>query len=251
MSSQPIKTPSRRRLLLVGIVALVARRRHRRRRPHRAGLAASRTLVAVDERTRRSRPSRSPSSQHGDAEQNLTLPGTIQPYNKAAIYARVNGYLKSWKQDIGAQVKAGRGAGLDRHAGSRPAARAGQGRLWRPPRPTTTWRRSPPSAGRRCAHAGPCRSRRADESAADAAAKKAVIGCRRRRMCDSWRRWNPSSSIVAPFDGVVTARNTDVGALINAGSSCRAGAVRGVRPAPGPHLRPGAAGVLGRAPCRV
>src|SRR5882724_7403946 len=43
----------------------------------------------------------------GDGEQKLILPGTIQPYNKAAIYARVNGYLKSWASDIGAHVKAG------------------------------------------------------------------------------------------------------------------------------------------------
>src|SRR6202043_1025016 len=43
----------------------------------------------------------------GDTGQSLILPGTIQPYNKAAIYARVAGYLKSWEQDIGAEVKAG------------------------------------------------------------------------------------------------------------------------------------------------
>src|SRR4051794_41643813 len=48
---------------------------------------------------------------HGNAEQSLILPGTIQPYNKAAIYARVSGYLKSWKQDMGAHVKAGQGLG--------------------------------------------------------------------------------------------------------------------------------------------
>ena len=41
---------------------------------------------------------------------------------------------------------------------------------------------------------------------------------RLRLMCGSWRRWNPSRHIVAPFDGVVTKRNTDIGALINAGS---------------------------------
>ncbi len=35
------------------------------------------------------------------------LPGNIQPYNKAAIYARVSGYLKTWQQDIGAHVTAG------------------------------------------------------------------------------------------------------------------------------------------------
>src|ERR1700686_4737304 len=99
MSSQPIKTPSRRRLLLVGIIALVA-----------AGAVATYGLI-----------SRARSNQdlvrwtnvqavpivalaelvRGAGEQTLILPGDIQPYNKAAMYARVNGYLKSWNTDIG------------------------------------------------------------------------------------------------------------------------------------------------------
>jgi multidrug efflux pump subunit AcrA (membrane-fusion protein) len=41
------------------------------------------------------------------AEQRLILPGSLQPYSKATIYARVNSYLKSWNKDIGAPVKAG------------------------------------------------------------------------------------------------------------------------------------------------
>jgi len=45
--------------------------------------------------------------EQGNAQQYLTLPGIIQPYYKASIYARVSGYLKSWQEDIGAQVKAG------------------------------------------------------------------------------------------------------------------------------------------------
>src|SRR5436853_7006093 len=43
----------------------------------------------------------------GSSHQTLTLPGNIQPFNKAAIYARVNGYVKSWDHDIGSPVKAG------------------------------------------------------------------------------------------------------------------------------------------------
>jgi multidrug efflux pump subunit AcrA (membrane-fusion protein) len=43
----------------------------------------------------------------GDAKQRLTLPGNIEPYYKAAIYARVSGYLKSWQQDIGGHVTTG------------------------------------------------------------------------------------------------------------------------------------------------
>src|ERR1700680_3414970 len=43
----------------------------------------------------------------GSTRQTLTLPGNIQPFNKAAIYARVNGYVKSWDHDIGSPVKSG------------------------------------------------------------------------------------------------------------------------------------------------
>src|ERR1700675_520023 len=43
----------------------------------------------------------------GATHQTLTLPGNIQPFNKAALFARVNGYVKSWDHDIGSPVKAG------------------------------------------------------------------------------------------------------------------------------------------------
>src|SRR5882757_8308159 len=43
----------------------------------------------------------------GSTHQTLTLPGNIQPFNRAASFARVNGYVKSWDHDIGSPVKAG------------------------------------------------------------------------------------------------------------------------------------------------
>ncbi len=45
--------------------------------------------------------------ERGAATRPLTLPGTIQPFYRASIYARVNGYLDHWTRDIGAQVKQG------------------------------------------------------------------------------------------------------------------------------------------------
>jgi multidrug efflux pump subunit AcrA (membrane-fusion protein) len=61
----------------------------------------------------------------GGSNQPLTLPGNIQPFNRAAIFARVNGYVKSWEHDIGSPVKAGQV--LATMPRSRPAARSGQG----------------------------------------------------------------------------------------------------------------------------
>src|SRR5947208_16717470 len=43
----------------------------------------------------------------GSAHQTLTLPGNIQPFNRAAIFARANGYVKSWNHETGSQVKTG------------------------------------------------------------------------------------------------------------------------------------------------
>jgi membrane fusion protein, multidrug efflux system len=106
MSSQRVKTPRPRRLLLAGIIlvgaaaaiaatGLVGRARSRQDLVQWTNAQAVPT-VALAQLAR------------GDGgQQRLVLPGTIQPYNKASIYARVNGYLKSWDKDIGAQVKAG------------------------------------------------------------------------------------------------------------------------------------------------
>src|SRR5712671_6574643 len=105
MSSQLIKTPRPRRLLLVGMIALVA-----------AGAVAAYGLIIrarsnqdlVQWTNAQAVPTVALARLvRGAAEQILILPGDIQPYNKAAIYARVNGYLKNWNKDIGAQVKAG------------------------------------------------------------------------------------------------------------------------------------------------
>ena len=43
----------------------------------------------------------------GPSETEITLPGNLAPYSEASIYARTNGYLKSWKTDLGAKVAGG------------------------------------------------------------------------------------------------------------------------------------------------
>ncbi len=94
MSSRPPKTLSPRQLLLVGIIALVA-----------AGGIAANGLISrarnkqdlVQWTNAQAVPTVALAKLvRGDAEQRLILPGNIEPYYKAAIYARVSGYLKSW-----------------------------------------------------------------------------------------------------------------------------------------------------------
>jgi RND family efflux transporter MFP subunit len=156
----------------------------------------------------------------GDAEQRLILPGSLQPYSKATIYARVNGYVKSWDKDIGAPVKAGEvlasieAPDLDQQLAQARATLASAKAnhdiaAINAERDNTLVKKSVVSPAT------------ADQTAADAEAKKAIMDAstayvRQLEATESFKQ------IVAPFDGIVTARNTDIGALINSGSAGQA-----------------------------
>jgi RND family efflux transporter MFP subunit len=215
MSPEPVKTPRPRRLMLVGIIALVA-----------AGAIAANGLISrarstqdLDQWTKaQAVPTVALATlAHGDAEQSLILPGNIQPYYKAAIYARVSGYLKSWEQDIGARVKAGQVLALidtpdldqqlEQAKADLATANANEQLA------AVTAKRYSALVGRQVVS-----QQAMDEKAADAAAKKTIAdsaqaNVRRLEALESFK------TVVAPFDGVVTQRNTDIGALINAGST--------------------------------
>jgi RND family efflux transporter MFP subunit len=147
----------------------------------------------------------------------LDLPGRLEAYIRAPIYARIPGYLKSWKYDIGAKVKAGDVlAEIDT-----------------------------PDLDQQLTQA------RADLSVAQANAKLAQISAERWQSLASTDAvakqdvdqrtftWNANIAqvkaaqanvdrlvaeegfkrLIAPFDGIVTARETDIGALINVGAA--------------------------------
>lgn len=152
-----------------------------------------------------------------DVGEDLVLPGTVQAFVEAPIYARTNGYLKSWRTDIGTEVKKGQllaeidtpevDQQLSQAEADLETARANANlssstnRRWQGLLSTESVSRQD-----------------ADEKAGDAAAKKAAVdsaaaNVARLRDLESFKH------VVAPFDGIVTARNTDIGALINAGQS--------------------------------
>src|SRR5258708_5670659 len=155
--------------------------------------------------------------QRGDANRTLTLPGNIQPYYKASIYARVNGYLKTWTKDIGAQVKMGDvlasidAPDLDQQLVQARATLASA---------KANYDIAVITAGRNNVLLKQqfVAQQLADQTAADAAAKKAVMDAAAANV-GQLEAMQSFKQIVAPFDGIVTARNTNVGALINAGSA--------------------------------
>jgi RND family efflux transporter MFP subunit len=147
----------------------------------------------------------------------LVLPGTVQAYIEAPIYARTNGYLKAWGTDIGTQVTKGQLLGeidtpeVDRQLSQAEAdlatARANEALS------TTTNVRWQGLLATESVSKQDADERAGDAAARKAAADSAAANVARLRELESFKR------VVAPFSGVITARNTDIGALINAGQS--------------------------------
>jgi len=147
----------------------------------------------------------------------LDLPGRLEAYSRAPLYARVSGYLKNWKVDIGAQVKGGElmaeietpdldqqllQAKADLATAQANAALA-----------STTAKRWKSMLG-----SDSVSKQEVDEKEGDFNAKQAMVKAAQANV-DRIQALKGFTRIVAPFDGVVTARNTDVGALINVGGA--------------------------------
>jgi RND family efflux transporter MFP subunit len=147
----------------------------------------------------------------------LILPGNIQANYEAPIYARTSGYLKRWLVDIGTPVKAGQllaeiespevDSQLRQAQADLATAQANQkiadltAERWRNLRATDS-----------------VSKQEADEKISLAASNDAQVQAARANV-QRLRELSGFEKIVAPFDGVVTARNTDIGQLISAGGN--------------------------------
>ena len=151
------------------------------------------------------------------AAEEIVLPANVQAFTDAPIYARTNGYLKKWYADIGTRVKAGQLlAEIDTPEVDQQLRQA----------------RADLSTAEANLHLSQITAERyagllktdsvskqdADNAEGDYEAKKAIVksgeaNVQRLTELLSFQR------IYAPFDGVITARNTDIGQLIDSGSS--------------------------------
>jgi RND family efflux transporter MFP subunit len=153
----------------------------------------------------------------GPGSDKLVLPGSVQAFYEAPIYARTNGYLKVWNTDIGTPVKKGQVLALidtpevDQELLQAQADLATAAANYQLARTTNErWQGllSSESVSQQDA------DQRAGDAAAKAAARQsAAANLARLQELESFKR------VLAPFDGIVTQRNTDIGALINAGQS--------------------------------
>lgn len=170
-------------------------------------VAAGRTIPIVDVAT--PRPPKGPTP--------LELPGRLEAAARASLFARVNGYIAKWNFDIGAKVKAGdvlaeiEAPDLDQQLYQAQSdlamAQANEelanitNQRYQSLLPNATVSRQA-----------------ADEKASDLAAKSAIVRSQQANVA-RLQALAHYKRVVAPFDGVVTARSTDVGALINSGSA--------------------------------
>lgn len=147
----------------------------------------------------------------------MELPGRIEAWSSAPIYARVSGYVKSWDTDIGAPVKAGHVLAEIETPDLDQALRQARAELLRA-RSEANLASTSAKRWQALLNSDSVSRQEVEERAADAQAKEAQVAAleanvERTLALQQYRR------LVAPFDGVVTARNTDVGALINVGMS--------------------------------
>ena len=147
----------------------------------------------------------------------IDLPGRLEAYNRAPIFARVSGYLKYWNADIGARVKAGDviaeidAPDLDQQLLQARADLANQQASAKLSDVTLARRKTLIASN--FVSMQEIDERTADLSNKNAAVKSNQANVERLEALASYKK------ITVPFDGIVTSRSTDVGALINAGQS--------------------------------
>jgi RND family efflux transporter MFP subunit len=149
----------------------------------------------------------------------IVLPGNTQAFTSAPIYARTNGYLKRWYVDIGAHVKKGQllveidAPEIDQELQqARADLKTAQAQLELAKITADRWQI--------LSQTNSVSKQETDQAVGNYHAMQATVDSKAANV----RRLEELQSfekISAPFDGVLTARNTDVGALINAGASAQ------------------------------
>jgi RND family efflux transporter MFP subunit len=153
--------------------------------------------------------------QLGPSEGELVLPGNVSAFYKGSIYARVNGYVKDWYEDIGAHVKKGQvlavidSPDLDQQLAQARAdlVRAQANRQLA----DVTYGRWDSLSKKNIVS-----QQAKDEKYGDAMAKAADVQAAQANVA-RLEAMTSFKNLTAPFDGIVTARSLDIGDLVDAG----------------------------------
>ena len=152
----------------------------------------------------------------GDASQDLVLPAMLQAFNESPVYARVNGYVAKWLTDIGQQVHTGQLlAVIDSPQVDQQLVQAraslNQARATLSLADTTTKRYQDLIGSNSVSQ------QELDQNLQNQAVQRANVQSTTAQV--AWLEQEQRyEKIVAPFDGVITERRTDIGDLVNAGN---------------------------------
>ena len=151
-----------------------------------------------------------------DAGNSLALPGNVQAYNSAPLYARTNGYVSKWFVDIGSPVKAGEVMAVidtpdvdQQLAAARADLQTAKANEALASTTSTRWAT--------LLQKDAVSKQEADEKSGDFAAKRAVTNAAAANV-SRLVALQGFSRIIAPFAGVVTSRSTQIGQLVSAGA---------------------------------
>ena len=147
----------------------------------------------------------------------IILPGNVQPYISSPVYARTNGYLKRWYFDIGARVKKGQLLAVIETPEVDQQLQQARSNL------LTAQANLELASITKTRYQGLLKSNAVAQQDVDNAvgtynANKAIVEADKAAV-EQYSALVSFEKIYAPFDGIITARNTDVGDLINSGSS--------------------------------
>jgi RND family efflux transporter MFP subunit len=147
----------------------------------------------------------------------IALPGNTQAFTDTAIYSRTNGYLKSWYFDIGAHVRKGQLMAVIETPEIDQQLQVAQADL-KSAQANLDLANTTSARYVNLLKTNSVSKQETDVAVSDAAAKKAAVDAamanvRRLEQLQSFE------NVYAPFDGIVTARNTDIGRLISAGQN--------------------------------
>src|SRR6267143_5780882 len=147
----------------------------------------------------------------------IILPGNVEPYISSPIYSRTNGYLKKWYVDIGGRVKQGQLLAVIDTPEVDQQLQQSLSNL------NTAKANLALAQITRNRYQGLLRSNAVSQQDVDNAvgtynANKAIVDANQANV-KQLQALQSFEKIYAPFDGVITARNTDIGDLINSGSS--------------------------------
>ena len=152
----------------------------------------------------------------GQPTQELVLPGTTQAYTDSPIYARTNGYLKKWYFDIGAHVKQGQLlAVIESPEVDQQLAQAKQDLATA--EANAKYAQTQASRYQNLVKSDAVTQQDTDNFTTQAASTTTQVKSAEANVA-RLEQLTGFENIYAPFDGVITARNVDIGTLINSGA---------------------------------